>query len=1379
VNKFLERFREYISTSQFNAIRLGLASPEKVRSLSYGEVKKIETINYRTLKPERDGLFCARIFGPQKDWECNCGKYKRMKHRGVTCEKCGVEVIQSRVRRERMGHIELIAPVVHIWYLKGVPSYLSLILDMSVKDLERVIYFDSYLVVHQGKSPYTRKTLLSNADYEQYTEAHPEDTDFVAESGAEAMRSVLSLIDFSFEVNMLEEEYQKNSSVTSRLKLMRRRKILTGLMQAGIRPEWMVLSVLPVLPPDLRPLVPLEGGRFASSDLNELYRRVLNRNIRLQRLIEIEAPQVIIKNEKRMLQEAIDALIDNGRRGQPVRGTNRRPLKSLSEMLRGKQGRFRQNLLGKRVDYSGRSVIVVDPELNLNQCGLPKIMALELFKSYVYAELLRREVALNMRVAKKLVEDSVPEAWDALEYVVKDRTVLLNRAPTLHRLGIQGFHPVLVDGKAIKIHPLVCAGFSADFDGDQMAVHIPLSKKAQLESDHLILSSHNLLSPKDGRPITVPSQDMVLGLHYITKVRLKSKGEGLTFASLAEVIAAYQHEMVSLHARIKIRLDDGRIVDTTIGRALLYEALPKGSSFDWINKVMGKRDLVKLVENVYYQFGNQATVVFLDNIKRLGFNSSTRAGISFSIADLVIPSKKDELIAQAEKDVEVVEQLYRDGAITNGERYNKVISIWDYTTKEVAKVMSVDLEAQDKEAFENSRGDFKPFNPIFLMLESGARGSREQIKQLVGMRGPMTRPSGEIIETPVKSNFKQGLSVFEYFISSHGARKGQADTALKTANAGYLTRRLVDVAQDVVVTMKDCGTLGYIELEDLKEAGAILQPLSGRLYGRVLAARVIDPVSGELLFEQNHIMNREDVERIKDSAVSKGFVRSMLTCLAKRGVCSMCYGFDLARGELVDVGATVGIIAAQSIGEPGTQLTMKTFHIGGTASGISDQSAFFAKHDGIVELKRTRTVTNREGKHIIMSRKASLVIKTQDGRELQEHALEYGSVLLVEDGQAVTVGAKLAEWDLNNKLLLTEKAGRVKYVDLIPNVTFQEKIDEVTGAVNRIVLEHKGDKYQPALTIVDNQGEELAQYYVAAGNYLIVASGQQVGVGDALVKMPREAYKTKDITVGGLPRISELFEARVPKDPAIIADIDGEVVFGGLHRGMRKISVVSGYETYDYLIPRGKQLMVVNGDRVSAGDLLTSGSPVLHDILRIQGPEILQRYLVNQIQEIYRSQGIDINDRHIELLVRQMLRKVRIVEPGDSDFLVGDRVDRIHFKTVNALLQAEGKKPAVAKPMLMGIAMAALGAESFFSAASFQETTRILSSAAVGGQVDYLYGLKENVIIGRLIPAGSGVTSFKKKYLGEDTSSLEQQAQEEEKKAILSMLTFQEKSIGA
>ncbi len=1361
-SQMLARFKEYVSATQFNAVRLSLASPKKIRSLSYGEVKKIETINYRTLKPEKDGLFCARIFGPVKDWECNCGKYKRMKHRGVTCEKCGVEVIQARVRRERMGHIELIAPVSHIWYLKGIPSYLSLIMELPVKDIERVIYFDAYMVLDQGKSPYAAKSVLTSSEYEEYCDAHPDDADFHADMGAQIVREVLKRMDLELELKLIKKAYEKSSSVTTRHKLLRRIKVISELHGAGLTPDLMIIEVLPVLPPDLRPLVPLEGGRFASSDLNELYRRVLNRNIRLRRLIDIEAPSVIVKNEKRMLQESVDALIDNGRRGQPVRGTNKRPLKSLSEMLRGKQGRFRQNLLGKRVDYSGRSVIVVAPEFKMDQCGLPKAMALELFKPYVLAELVRCEHAPNLKAAKRLIEDGADEVWDVLEDVVKDRPVLLNRAPTLHRLGIQAFFPILVEGKAIKIHPLVCTGFNADFDGDQMAVHIPLSIKAQAETRELILSSKNLLSPANGRPITVPSQDMVLGLYYMTKLRCGEKGEGIVFSSTDEAISAFQSGEVSLHARVRVRLEDNTVVETGIGRVILYRALPENSPLEWVNMVLKKSDVSRLIDKIYTEFGREKTVLMLDAVKELGFYYSTAGGVSFGIDDLVVPAKKTVLIAKAEKDVQKVEKLYREGAITNGERSSKVISIWGQTTSDIANAMFADMVEQDKKASLSTDKDLKAFNSVFMMLDSGAKGTKEQVKQLVGMRGLMAKPSGEIMETPIKSNFKDGLSVFEYFISTHGARKGQADTALKTANSGYLTRRLVDVAQDIIITMYDCKTLGYVELEDLREAGEIINSVASRAYGRVLAEDLKDPVTGEVVATYGTLIDRDVVAKISESAVTKIKVRSVMMCQARRGICSKCYGMNLARGILAETGEAVGVIAAQSIGEPGTQLTMKTFHVGGAISGLTEQALYVAKQDAVVKLLKTKFVRSSSGNLVVMSRKARMLITSPEGRGLQDYALPYGSILFVEDGNKVKKGAKLFEYDLDNKVILTEKAGTINYVDLVENVTLQEKFDESTNVKQRVILEPKGDNYQPALSIVDSEGNEVANYFLPPRAFLVVNPNQEVHPGDILVKIPQAAAKARDIT-GGLPRIGELFEARVTKDPAIISDIDGEVVIGGLHRGMIKLNVVSGDTKFEYFVPRTQQLNVTSGEKVSAGDPLTSGEPVLHDILRISGPVALQKYLVNQIQVIYRLHGVNIDDRHIEIIAHQMMRKVRVVDAGDSDFLVGDRVDKIHFKMVNQSLRAEGKRVAIAKPVLMGITMASLNTESFISAASFQETTRILAEAAVKGAVDHLYGLKENVSIGKLIPAGTGIKSFRDKYIGEDVSELERKAEEQER----------------
>lgn len=1358
----LERFREYIHSTQFNAMRVGIASPDKIRSLSYGEVKKIETINYRTLKPERDGLFCARIFGPVKNWECNCGKYKRMKHRGVTCEKCGVEVIQSRVRRERMGHINLVSPVCHIWFLKGIPSYLSLITGMTVRDLERVIYFDSYIIINQGSSPYPQKTLLTSQEYEDYRHAHEDDTTFKAEMGAEAIRILLSLLDLNFEARKLQNEYEQTTSVSIKHRLAKRYKVLAGLLQANIRPEWIILEVLPVLPPGLRPLVPLEGGRFASSDLNDLYRRVLNRNIRLKRLIELEAPDVIIKNEKRMLQEAVDALIDNGRRGQPVRGSNRRPLKSLSEMLRGKQGRFRQNLLGKRVDYSGRSVIVVDPELKIHQCGLPKIMALELFKPYVYVELQRKEHAINLRVAKRMVEEMTPEVWAALEAVVCDRPVLLNRAPTLHRLGIQAFYPILVEGKAIKVHPLVCAAFNADFDGDQMAVHVLLSKKSRIEAEKLMLSKCNILSPASGRPLAVPSQDMVLGLYYMTKGRKNALGENLIFSNIEEVIAAYQHGKVNIQAAIKVRLKSGEIVSTTVGRVILYESLPETAKFEWVNKAVKKKDLVKLVERMYKFCGAEATVIALDNIKKLGFTYATLGGISLSMDNLIIPTTKSNIISNCQKEVEKTEQLYIEGAITNGERSNKVVQIWAHATEDVTKEMISLLEEEDRQASNNSTKTNTPFNPVFMMLDSGARGSKQQIRQLAAMRGLMAKPSGEIMETPVLANFKEGLSVFEYFVSTHGARKGLADTALKTADSGYLTRRLVDVAQDVIITSLDCQTLGYVTLNELHEAGENLATLPDRAFGRVTAEDVKDPVSGKLIIRQGELITNQIVEALRDSAVTEIAVRSVLACQSKRGICAKCYGMDLSSLDLVDIGTAVGIIAAQSIGEPGTQLTMRTFHVGGTASGLVEETHHKTRSTGKISYRGVYTVKNRKNLGVVMNRRSKIVIVSEDGRELEELKLEYGTTLFVEDGATVTPGQKIADWN-PFKVVLTEKAGKIEFVDLIENVTYHEQFDEAVGHASKVILERKEEKRQPCLAIVDKSGEEIGRYYVPTGAILTVENGTEVFPGDMLAKLPREEKRTRDIT-GGLPRVTELFEARIPKDTAILSEVDGVIKFGGVHRGQRRITVTTeDGEVFEYNVPRNRHLNVEDGEKVKAGDALTSGVPNVHDILRILGPDEAQRHLVREIQEIYSLQGVDINDKHIEIIVRQMLKKIRITDPGDTNFVVGDRVDKIHLQTVNRLMAKEGKRIAIAKPILMGITKASLGTESFISAASFQETTRVLTEAALVGQIDYLYGLKENIVIGKLIPAGTGIRSFEMKHLGENISEFEKKAQEEER----------------
>lgn len=1363
-SKIFERFREYINTSQFNALRISISSPDRISSLSYGEVKKIETINYRTLKPERDGLFCARIFGPQKDWECNCGKYKRMKHRGVTCEKCGVEVIQARVRRERMGHISLVSPVCHIWYLKGIPSHLSLILNMTVRDLERVIYFDSYIVLKQGSSPYPVRTLLSSQEYDDYIRSHTDDIEFSADMGAEAIKVLLGDLDLEFELRKLEQDAQNTSSVAVRHKIGKRYKVISRMHKSNIHPTWVIMQTLPVIPPDLRPLVPLEGGRFASSDLNDLYRRVLNRNIRLRRLIELDAPDVIVKNEKRMLQESVDALIDNGRRGQPVRGQNKRPLKSLSEMLRGKQGRFRQNLLGKRVDYSGRSVIVVDPELALDRCGLPKVMALELFKPYVYVELQRRELAPNLRVTKKMVEEMTPEVWEALEAVVKDRPVLLNRAPTLHRLGIQAFYPTLVEGKAIKIHPLVCSAFNADFDGDTMSVHVPLSRKAQAEARNLMLSTNNILAPANGRPITVPSQDMVLGLYYITKSRKNVPGQGLSFANIAEVVAAYQCGVAGIHATINVRLPyENGMVETTVGRVLLYEALPESAPFEWCNRAMKSKDLTKLVARVYRRFGKDATVAFLDKIKRLGFYNATQAGLSLSVDNLLIPEEKKQIVAKANREITRIEKLYVDGAITNGERYNKVIQTWARATDDVANKMISALQEQDKQEHLNEDGHVRSrFNPVFLMLDSGARSSKQQIRQLGGMRGLMAKPSGEIMETPVLANFKDGLNVFEYFISTHGARKGLADTALKTADSGYLTRRLVDVAQDVVVTERDCGSLGFVTMTDLKEGGEILEPLEARIFGRVVAQDVFDPITGEQVLAQNDMVEQEEADRVRKSAVSEVPVRSTLTCQARRGVCTECYGLDLSTSEKVEIGMAVGIVAAQSIGEPGTQLTMRTFHIGGTASGLVQQSAHTASGEGTIKAKNVETVTDKDSNQVVVSRKGKLSLVGDDGRELDVYSIEYGSILLVKDGQRVAQGEKLAEWDTHNKVIVADKSGRVEFADMLENITYQEKFDEATGKSRKVILERKEEKRQPCVLLMSDNDVEIGRYYLPTQALLHVEDGQKITPGEILAKLGRDEQRTRDIT-GGLPRVAELFEARMPKDGAIISEATGTVRFEGLQRGNRKIVVETEQgEVFEYSVPRAKHLNVEDGDHISVGDAITSGTLNVHDILRVMGPDELQRYLVKEIQEIYALQGVTINDKHVELIIRQMLKKVRIVDSGDTDFIIGDRVDKVHFRHVNEVMLAEGKKVATARPILMGITKASLGTDSVISAASFQETTRVLAEAAIEGKVDYLYGLKENVIIGKLIPAGTGVSSFKLRHLGEDVSDLERQAREEE-----------------
>lgn len=1362
-NRILERFKESIRITQFNAIRISIASPDQIKSLSYGEVKKIETINYRTFKPERDGLFCPRIFGPIQDWTCVCGKYKRMKHRGIVCEKCGVEVIESRVRRERMGHIELVTPVVHIWYLRETPSYLSLILNITIKDLEKVIYFEGYMVTAQGKSPYPTKTVLNSAEYLDYIENNPEDFGFHAEMGANAIKIVLERIDLALEISLIKAQYDKATSSLIKVKLMRRIKVLTQIMNAKIRPEWMILKTLPVLSPDLRPLVPLDGGRFASSDLNELYRRVINRNLRLKRLIEIQAPSVIIKNEQRILQESVDALIDNSRKAHPIR-LNKRPLKSLSEMLRGKQGRFRQNLLGKRVDYSARSVIIVDPTLKIDQCGLPKLMVLELFKSHVLCQLIKRGIANNIRIAKKILENPTDIVWEILEDITHEYPVLLNRAPTLHRLGIQVFYPKLIESKAITIHPLVTVAFGADFDGDQMGVYIPLSKNAIMEAKKLMLSSVNLLSPQNGRPAMVPHQEMVLGIYYLTKSRMYVLGHGCYFGSFQEVMTAYECNSVHIHANIHVLDAQNNLINTTVGRVLFYTSLPKEYPFSNINKAFNKQDLMKLVEEVYYLFGNEQTVIMLDKIKAQGFHYATKSGFTFAYNYLITPDKRNEIIDKAEKESSNIENLFSKGSITAKERYNKLLQTWDQASGKLANNMLDNLEAWDKEVYANDvakdsyqnddlnfpRQDGKEFNFLYACLDSRSRGSTEQIKQLIAMRGLMSKPSGEIIEHPVKSNFKTGLTIFEYFTSTHGARKGQADTALKTANAGYLTRRLVDVAQDIIITMHDCGFNDGLVFENLTDNGDVVIPLFDRVYGKVLVNNVTDPNTGEILLEKGSLIRKQDIEIFKKYNISSVKLRSSTKCNAKHGVCALCYGMDLSKNALAITGLAVGIIAAQSIGEPGTQLTLRTFHIGGTAS-FNDKSFYAAKDKGTVLLSFVECIKNKFDQSIVISRKGVIHIIGENNIELQKHKIEYGSILYVANNQKVEKGDKLVEWDTSNSLIISEFSGKIKYIDVINNITVQSFYDESTEKTTIVVIDQKSDKYQPAIAIYDENSknkDSLKEYLLPVGAIIVVGEDDKIQSGDILAKIPLESAKSKDITTGGLPKIAELFEARMVKDPCLLAEINGEIVIGNVHRGMRKVSIVGNDSTVDYLIPKNKQLMVGNGDFISKGDQITDGNPILHDLFKIKGIDFLQVYLINQLQLIYKGQGQNINDRHFELIIKQMTRKVKITDPGDTTFLVGDKVDRIHLENINESLIGECKQPALYVHELMGITLASLGTESFFAAASFQETTRILAEAAVSGQVDYLRGLKENVIIGREIPAGTGVDIFKKSILG-------------------------------
>jgi DNA-directed RNA polymerase subunit beta' len=1346
-------------TQKFDLIRISIASPEQIRAWSYGEVKKPETINYRTFKPERDGLFCAKIFGPIKDYECLCGKYKRMKYKGIVCEKCGVEVIQSKVRRERMGHIELAAPVAHIWFLKSVPSRIGILLDMTLRDLERVLYFENWVVIEPGLTPLKLHELLTEEQVHRYREEYGEDA-FTAGIGAEAVREMLKRLDLAAEREKMRAELLETTSEAKRKKLVKRLKLVETFLESGNRPEWMILEVIPVIPPELRPLVPLDGGRFATSDLNDLYRRVINRNNRLKRLIELRAPDIIVRNEKRMLQEAVDALFDNGRRGRVITGANKRPLKSLSDMLKGKQGRFRQNLLGKRVDYSGRSVIVVGPELKLHQCGLPKKMALELFKPFVYARLELYGKAQTIKAAKRLVEKERPEVWDILEEVIREHPVLLNRAPTLHRLGIQAFEPVLIEGKAIQLHPLVCTAFNADFDGDQMAVHVPLSLEAQLEARVLMMSTNNILSPANGKPIIVPTQDIVLGLYYLSMEMEDEPGQGMVLCGLDEVQHALQAGLVSLHSRVKCRIEvldaDGnvstKLVETTPGRMLLYEILPRHPQISFerlVNRLLTKKEITQLIDEVYRYCGQKETVIFCDRLMGIGFSYACRAGISFGKDDMIIPEAKARLVAQTQELVKQYEQQYADGLITRREKYNKVVDAWQQCSDRVAEEMMASIQAVHRTRRPDGR--YNQPNSIWMMAHSGARGSAAQIKQLAGMRGLMAKPSGEIIETPIISNFKEGLSVLEYFNSTHGARKGLADTALKTANSGYLTRRLVDVAQDCIVVEEDCGTDRGLTLTTNVAGTTAQEEFGERLLGRTALEDVVHPKTGEVIAPAGRLLEEEDVRRIEEAGVDSVRVRSVLTCESRMGVCAKCYGRDLARGTPVNIGEAVGVIAAQSIGEPGTQLTMRTFHIGGAAQAAAEQSAIEAPVDGTLQVENPRLVVDSQGRTVVLGRNTEVVVRDAMGREKLRQKLPNGARLLVEPGSPVTHGQVIAEWDPHTLPVITETDGIVVYVDMVEGISYREVVDETTGKASKEVIDWRQSArtagMRPSILIQDAEGNPIilpsgneARYYLSVGAILNVENGAKVHVGDVLARLPKEAFKTRDIT-GGLPRVAELFEARRPKDPAIIAEIEGVIEFGKDYKNKRRLKIVPAdehAEPVEYMIPKGRHVVVQEGDRVKPGDVIVDGTPVPHDILRVLGVEALAQYLVNEIQEVYRLQGVRINDKHIEVVVRQMLQKVEILDPGDTTFLVGEQVDKLEFERVNARMQREGRRPATAFPVLQGITKASLQTQSFISAASFQETTRVLTDAAFAGRVDRLQGLKENVIVGRLIPAGTG-----------------------------------------
>jgi DNA-directed RNA polymerase subunit beta' len=1360
----LELFKQVQQDEDFDAIKIGLASPEKIRSWSYGEVKKPETINYRTFKPERDGLFCAKIFGPIKDYECLCGKYKRLKHRGVICEKCGVEVTLAKVRRERMGHIELASPVAHIWFLKSLPSRLGLVLDMTLRDIERVLYFEAYVVTDPGLTPLKRCQLLTEDDYLSKVEEFGDD--FSAAMGAEGIRALLRSIDINRDIETLRKDLEATSSEAKIKKIAKRLKVLEGFKNSNIKPDWMVMEVLPVLPPELRPLVPLDGGRFATSDLNDLYRRVINRNNRLKRLLELKAPEIIVRNEKRMLQEAVDSLLDNGRRGKAMTGANKRPLKSLADMIKGKGGRFRQNLLGKRVDYSGRSVIVVGPQLKLHQCGLPKKMALELFKPFIFNKLELLGLATTIKAAKRLVEQEVPEVWDILEEVIREHPVMLNRAPTLHRLGIQAFEPVLIEGKAIQLHPLVCAAFNADFDGDQMAVHVPLSLEAQMEARTLMLASNNVLSPANGEPIIVPSQDIVLGLYYATREFLNAKGEGMSFSDLAEVHRAYDSRLVDLHSRAWVRIkeievgEDGEKsekvtrYETTVGRALLSEILPPGLPFELLNRPLKKKEISRLINAAFRRCGLRETVIFADKLMQAGFGMATRAGISFGVHDMRIPTQKHEMIQSAENEVKEIESQYTSGLVTVGERYNKVVDIWSRCGEQVGKVMMDQLGTEEVVDRHGKKVRQEAFNSIYMMADSGARGSAAQIRQLAGMRGLMAKPDGSIIETPITANFREGLNVLQYFISTHGARKGLADTALKTANSGYLTRRLVDVTQDLVVTEEDCSTQNGVSMKALVEGGEVVEALKERILGRVLAIDLTHPETQDVLYPAGMLLDEDAVDTIDSLGIDEVKVRAPLSCDTRFGVCAKCYGRDLGRGSLVNVGEAIGVIAAQSIGEPGTQLTMRTFHIGGAASRTAVASHVEAKSAGTARFTPAmRYLSNAKGDKVVISRSGEVIIADDNGRERERHKVPYGAMLQVADGDAIKAGKIVASWDPHHRPIITEYGGTVKFEHVEENVTVAKQIDDVTGLSTLVVIDAKrrgggsAKGVRPSVKLLNESGEEVriagtdhaVNISFPVGAVIAVREGQQVQIGEVLARIPQEVSKTRDIT-GGLPRVAELFEARAPKDKAVLAEFTGTVSFGKDTKGKQRL-VITDLEgvQHEELIPKDKHVLVHDGQVVNKGEMIVDGSVDPHDLLRLLGVEALARYIIDEVQDVYRLQGVKINDKHIEVIVRQMLRRVQIEDPGETTFIQGEQAERADVLEENERAEKDGKKPAAYSYMLLGITKASLSTDSFISAASFQETTRVLTEAAIMGKRDGLRGLKENVIVGRLIPAGTGM----------------------------------------